>query len=374
MSDRWKLALAAFLVVLAGGIPRILLAAGTLPDALRPFVWSDALFVYERGLSGHRLPYVDTPFEYPPLTGAISGLFSLLASGPLLFVAAWVVLAAACAALTAAMLGAWSGERAWRAWVFTPQLLLLGTVNFDLLAVMFMTAAVAAARARRSWLASLALALGTAAKLYPAASTPPVIARAGRWIVAGAIFVGALALCYLPTTFQRFSSAGGVGFYAVGIAANPDSVWGIVERTLTGLGVTSAGAIVVGITLTGLAFTYLAFVLPRMLRSTDVAAATCLATVTLLLWSRLYSPQYSLWVLPAFALLGVRGSLLPLLAFADVMVFATIYPLTLVKWAPGDLAPALLLAGLATGVVLRHAALWRLWRVAWRATGEQSVA
>ena len=96
---------AAAVVTLIGGLPRLLLAAGMLPDPLRPFVWSDGLLVYERGLSGHRLPYADSPFEYPPLIGAISGLFSLLSPGPAVFVALWIAMLAIAAGSVAAMLG-----------------------------------------------------------------------------------------------------------------------------------------------------------------------------------------------------------------------------------------------------------------------------
>ncbi|HLQ05819.1 MAG TPA: hypothetical protein VK197_09240, partial [Verrucomicrobiae bacterium] len=73
-------AAAAALVLIASGVPRALLASGALPEFLRPVVWSDVLFTFVRGLSGHRLPYVDTPFEYPPLVGILAGALSLVAS------------------------------------------------------------------------------------------------------------------------------------------------------------------------------------------------------------------------------------------------------------------------------------------------------
>jgi hypothetical protein len=349
-------------VTFAGGVPRVLLAAGALPDLLRPFVWSDALFVYERGLSAHRLPYVDTPFEYPPLIGVVSGVLSLLSPDPMTFVLTWAFIVAIAAGCCAALLAAASGRRVWPYFVLAPQLLLLGTVNFDLLPAALMTAAVVAQRSGRAVLAMLALALGTAAKLFPAASAPLAALRAPRRVAAFTIFVLTLAALYLPTALQPFSSIGGVGFYAVGIRSNIDSIWGLAERFLTALGATNAGTLVLAVTIAGLAATYLWRVLPRGLRAVDPAVGFCLATIALLFWSRLYSPQYSLWLLPFFALLALPVRAFALLAIADLGVFFTIYPLTLVQRAPDDLVAAALFSAMAAFVVLRHLALWWMWR------------
>src|ERR1700694_4180676 len=91
---RLTLAFIAATAVLVGGLPRILLAAGTLPEVLRPFTWSDPLFTYMRGLSGHRLPYFDGAYEYPPVLGFGAGVFSWLAPNATWYVAAWPVVLA----------------------------------------------------------------------------------------------------------------------------------------------------------------------------------------------------------------------------------------------------------------------------------------
>ena len=352
-------------VTILGGIPRILLAMAALPEGLRPFVWSDPLFVYERGLSGHRLPYLDTPFEYPPLIGIGAGALSLFSNGPATFVVAWTLLSAIAAAGCAFALARVAGPvRTWRFWVLTPQLLLFGTVNFDLVPVVLVTLAVLAQRSRREVAAVALLAAGTAAKLYPLASAPIALLLDRRRVIATVVFVSALALLYVPTSVLPYASAGGVGFYAVGIGANIDSVWGIVERVLVALGVPNAGAVVVALSLLGLAVTYAWHVVPRALRAADPAVAFALATVTVLLWSRLYSPQYSLWILPFFALLGLSGRTFALLAVADAGVFLTIYPLTLVRHDQTDAIAAALLGALAAFVVLRHVALYAIWREA----------
>lgn len=349
-------------VTLAGGIPRILLSSGTLVGGLRPFVWSDVLFVYERGLTGHRLPYVDTPFEYPPLTGAISALLSLAAPAPAWFVTAWAILVALAAAVCAAVLAAHAGAgRTLRYFVLTPQLFLLGTVNFDLVPVALVAFAAVSQRTRRDLASMAALALGTVAKLYPAASVPLAWWRSSRRSAAALVFALVIGAFYVPTVLQPASSAGGIAFYAVGIPANMDSVWGLLEGGLRAFGVGAAGSVVLAVTIAGLVVSYVALVVPRALRDRDPVVGICLATVALLFWSRLYSPQYSLWLLPFFVLLGIAPRVFALLTVADVGVFFSIYPLTLVERQPGDAGSTFLLGALAAFVVLRHVALWRIW-------------
>jgi hypothetical protein len=288
---------------------------------------------------------------------------------------AWAVIVSIAAGCCASLLAAASGRRVWPYFAIAPQLLLLGTVNFDLLPTALMTSAVVAQRSGRAFLAMAALALGTAAKLFPAASAPLVALRAPRRVAPIAAFVVALAVLYLPTALQPFSSIGGVGFYAVGIRANIDSIWGLAERLLTALGAPNAGMLVLAVTIVGLAATYLGRVLPRGLRAVDPAVGFCLATIALLFWSRLYSPQYSLWLLPFFALLALPVRVFVLLVLADIGVFFTIYPLTLVERAPDDIAAAVLFSALAAFVVLRHLALWWMWRAVLRVTaGDPSPA
>jgi hypothetical protein len=102
-------------------------------------------------------------------------------------------------------------------------------------------------------------------------------------------------------------------------------------------------------------------VLPRSRRAHDPVVGFGLATVTLLLWSRLYSPQYSLWLLPFFVLLPLRVRSFVLLTIADVGVFFTIYPLTLVI-DPSDPLRSAFLAALFASVALRVVALILIWR------------
>jgi hypothetical protein len=371
---RLAVALLAAGVTLIGAIPRILLAAGALPDPLRPFVWSDVLFVYLRGLSGHRIPYLDAPFEYPPLVALASGVFSRASDSAVVFVVLWAVAQAILAGAAGWMLAGAAGARtAARRFALAPQLLLLGAANFDLLAVAFFVAAVRAARARREIRAAAFLALGTLGKLFPLAAAPVLVVRAARPVRVALVGAGILIAGYAAPAILDRSSAGGGLYYLVGIDANFDSPWGLLSRVLTVAGVQGSHELIVAISLIGLAATYVLGVLPRA-RAADPAVPFGLAVVATLLWSRLYSPQYSLWVLPLFVLLPLSGRLFAVLAAGDLIVFFTVYPLTLVRWSPNDGAAAALLGALAAGVVLRLAALVGIWRSIRRETDDKMTA
>lgn len=360
-------ALVGAIVLLAGATPRLLLAGGLLPDRLQAFVWSDVLFTWERGLSGGRLPYWDSYFEYPPLAGYVSGIFSAFAPNALVYVGLWTIVQTAAAALIGGLLWTMVGKRAWT-WALAPQLALFGPLNFDLLAIAALVLALRWDRTRAPVRAVAALAAGTAAKLFPAAALPVILLRqpfVGTRTTAMrvALFGALLAACYAPAAGARFTSLESIGRYSVGIGANFDSVWGLVAAGLTGLGV-SADLPLLAITLGGFVIIYVRVVLPAARSTHERALPVALAVLALLLCSRLYSPQFSLWAIPLFALVALPRRALVLLTVADICVFLTVYPLTLVDRPSDDPVSAALLLTLAAAVVLRHAALVIAWLAA----------
>lgn len=352
-------------MVAAGAVPRLLLAKDALPEVLRQFTWSDVLFTWVRGLSGGRLPYFDTYFEYPPFAGYLSGLFSVLAPSALIYVAVWAAVQAASAALIVVVLvRSGAGRRAW-AWALAPELALLGPVNFDLLAALALVLAVHAERVRAPLRATAWLAVGTLTKLFPAAALPVVLVRgssgARRNAVTRTLLFGAIvAIGFAPAAAAPFSSLESLRKYTTGMVANFDSFWGIAASLLKGIGIDPATPLAL-VTAVGLAATFLVGVLPAARAARDPAAPVALAIVTVLLWSRVYSPQYSLWVVPFFALVPIRAAPFALLVAADLLVFFTVYPLSLTRHAGDDLLGAALVVALAVGVALRHVGLVWWW-------------
>ena len=358
--------LAAAAVAGLSETPRVMAAAGALPDALRPFVWSDLLATYvTRGLDGGRLPYFDVFFEYPPVIGYIAGLFSALTRSATAYTVAWAVVVVASSAGIAYLLAREAGWGATlRGWVLAPQVLLLSGLNADLLPAALLLAGAVLARHRRPVAAGIALAFGTAAKLFPAVGAPLLLfgdRRRGPWAI-GAFAAMLLALA-VPAIAAPQSALGGIVYYAAGYQAGGVAVWGLVAATLGTLGVPEPATLVLVATTIGLAATYVLLVLPKARTSSDPAVGFALGALSVLLWARLYSPQFSLWIVPFGALLGIeRTRSFWLLALADTAVFFTASPLTLVRWESADGLPTLLLGTLAVAVVLRHVALIGLWR------------
>ncbi|MBI3522830.1 MAG: DUF2029 domain-containing protein [Chloroflexi bacterium] len=366
MSPR-GVALVAFVVALASAAPRVLAAQGLLPGPLIVLGWSDPLDLwYTDQLIGHRVPYRDIPFAYPPLVGYLVGLLSLLVPGVTWYIAGWgIVIALAAAAAAYALARAATPVRALAFWACSAQLLLLSAINFDVLASLFVVLAAVAARQAARTRSLVLLAFGAAAKLFPFALAPVVILRAladrdRRGAVLGAAtFALALGLIYLPASLGVDSTAQRTATYAYGDLVNRDSVWGLISAMFGSNGI-DIRPLIAPLSLAGTALTYLVLVVPRAWRTRDPVVGFALATLTLLLWSRLYSPQYSLWLLPFFVLLPLRTRTYVYLTIADVGVFFTIFPLTLLR--PVGVDAAFLYIGMSVFVALRHVSLVLMWR------------
>jgi len=297
--------------------------------------------------------------------GYLAGIFSALVDSPVAYTAAWAVVVVASAAAIAYLLVRERGVGpTLRGWILAPQPLLLAGLNADLLPVALLLLGAVLARRRRPLAGAAALALGAAAKLFPAVAAPVLVLTAGRtWLSAALVFAAATVALSVPALVAPHSAAAGLLYYAAGYQAGGIAVWGLVAASLEALGVPAAGTVLFVLTTAGLAFTYLLLVVPRARAAADPAVAFGLATIALLLWARLYSPQFSLWALPFATLLRAeRSRAFLLLAAADTAVFLTASPLTLVRHEPGEPIVGFLVAVLAAAVVLRHVALIGLWR------------
>jgi len=225
----------------------------------------------------------------------------------------------------------------------------------------------------------MALAVGTAVKLFPAAALPIVLARPfarrdRRAVIGGAAaFAAVLGATFAPTIAAPFSGLESLRRYSVGIEPNVDSIWGLGREVARAIGSDPIG-LSAPATRGGTVATFALAVLPAAARSDRPAAAAGLAVTTVMLWSRLYSPQYTLWLLPFFALAALPWRTFALLTLADVGVFLAIYPLTLLRWGSGDPVHLALTAALSAAVVLRHVGLVLAWRELWSRSGERAAS
>jgi uncharacterized membrane protein len=208
--------------------------------------------------------------------------------------------------------------------------------NFDTLAVAAATLGMLAWARRRPVLAGVVLGVGAAAKLYPLFLLYPLLLlclRAGRmraWGQATAAGVLAWALLNLPVAIA--APNGWWEFFRLNSqrAADPDSLYNIVAG-LTGwsgfdgpLAPGQAPSVLnaVSAVLFAVCCLAIAVLVVRAPRRPRFAAIAFLVVVAFLLTNKVWSPQYSLWLVPLAVLAYPRWR--PLLAWMalDALVWA----------------------------------------------------
>jgi uncharacterized membrane protein len=337
---------------------------GFLERSLTLVCYSDLLPLYEaEELDSGKIPYVEAENEYPVGTG----LFMWAASWPVdsreAFFASNAVLLALLGLLTAWLL---YGVVQLRALYFAaaPTLALYAFLNWDLLAVALMTAGLVAFLRRRDVAAGVLLGLGAAAKLFPGLLLPPLAldrAKERSWRGV-AVLLGSAVVIWLAVNLPvAIASPGGWSFTFRFNAIRPThwaTLWFVGCRVLPVFcrSVPLVNALSFALFLSAvLAVWYLK---SRFEPEFPVWTLGFPILIVFLLTNKVYSPQYSLWLLPWFAL--VLPQLRVFLAFemADVFVFVTEFRWLGAATGAGAGAPRwlFLLAVLARAAVL----LWML--------------
>ena len=290
-------------------------------------------------LTGDRLPYLDpcgtraagSCDEYPVLTMWTMRVAAWSAGADIMrFFYANAILLWLAAFATALCLYLIVGTRALY-FVLAPTLAIYATTNWDLVAVAFATAATLAYLRRRDGWSGLLLGLGAAAKLYPALLVIPFVAgrlrdgesKRGTRLVAAA--AGMWVVTNLP--FAIAGTSGWLEFFRYNAerTADWDSLWFVACHRLTGeLGCSVDWPADLGSAILFLASVAIVWRL-RAARDPEFGRWTLgfPILVLFLLTSKVYSPQFSLWLLPWFALALPSLGLFAAFELADVAVFAT---------------------------------------------------
>lgn len=155
--------------------------------------YTDVVALYgSEGLADGQVPYRDHPVEYPVLTGALMGLVGLPIHAisqhhPDINPYEWfynanALVLGALALASVGVLLALRRRRPWDAAMFaaSPALFVAATVNWDLLSVAFAMFAMHAWARRRPGLAGVLAGLGAAAKLWPLLLLVPIIMLSWR--------------------------------------------------------------------------------------------------------------------------------------------------------------------------------------------------
>lgn len=321
------------LTLLLGFAVKVPCASGDWADGrqYRRLCYSDIVPLYatERLAEG-KFPYLEAPNEYPVGTGMAMALTAWPADGFAGFFLSNAVLLSAAAVATAVALYAMVGSRALYL-ALAPTVVAYAFLNWDLLAVALATLATAAYLSRRDVPAGILLGLGAATKLYPGFLVVPFALgrfREGEpdrgvrltWAAAGAWLAANLPFALLAPgnwwTFFRFNTER---------PANWDSLWFIGCHRLTGQPACEHTALINALSLIAFLGGGVLVWRLRAARARGFPAWTFgfPLLIVFLLANKVYSPQYSLWLLPWFALVLPDLRLFAAFQAADVAVFVT---------------------------------------------------
>ncbi|WP_213451083.1 glycosyltransferase family 87 protein [Rhizomonospora bruguierae] len=323
------------------------------------FCYTDVLALYyAEHLNEGAVPYLDFPVEYPVLTGAFMGVLGLpvhhyaqthpqINQGQWFYNANALVLSALAIA-TVGLILALRRRRPWDAALFalSPALLVTATVNWDLLAIVLAVAGIYAWARSRPVAAGILLGLGGAAKLWPLFIFWGLLClglRAGRhratWSAIGAGAVTVLAV-NLPVMAANYANWGrflelnrtraidwGTLWY---IGRYVDGLWNsgtpgdrgpfqwLSDHVDPGLnwltyGLFGLGALAVG------------FLALRARRRPRLAQVAFLLVAIFLLTSKVWSQQFTLWLLPLIVLARPRWGAFLAWQAAEVLYFFAFY-------------------------------------------------
>jgi uncharacterized membrane protein len=278
--------------------------------------YSDIVSLYQfRGLDAGVFPYIhghlqagapaDGAIEYPALTGLFMWLVSTISSSGGDYLRVTALLLFPLGLLTTFLLTRMAG---WRAllWAASPALALYAFVNWELLVVTAVVIGFWLWRRGRAVWAGLAFGIGAAFKLYPILFLIPLAldrwtagdrAGAARSAASGA---GVFALVNLP-----FLILGPAGWYATYQyqsmrGANYDNIW---ERGIPNLSPRALN-LVSGLLIAVLIIIALVWAARREGRYPFLQVCGAILAAVLL-FSKVHSSQYALWIMPFFVLLEI---------------------------------------------------------------------
>lgn len=280
-----------------------------------PYIHGDGIFDNEQKPDGTTGEVGD--LEYPVLTGVFIGVVAEMVHGGIQFfrvTAAWLAVFGFASIL---LLGSIARAR-WRLLFFAaaPALVLYAFHNWDLFAVALMCLGLVSFHRRWDAATGVWLGLGAAAKVFPGLILPALLlaryretGRISRRMLAAA--AGSFVLVNLPfaiinragwwapwkfqsTRFPNFETS----WYNIFRHASPHFGKNFWVNTFPGFtSYASAGLFVVGIA-------WLLFAEARRARIRPYATSMAILLIWLLT-AKVYSPQYSLWILPFFVLVDI---------------------------------------------------------------------
>lgn len=317
-------ALAALLGILLKGYCRV--NGWATPTQFYATCYSDFPELFRnRGMAAGLFPILGSgsQFEYPVLIGLIAGLTAWLVPGgdtnaqALAYFDINAVLLAAVAILTVLVTARMPGRRPWDAAMVAvaPGIVLAGTINWDLWAACLLALGMYFFARQRLVPAGVMIGLATATKMYPLLVLGAILllaVRTGRWrplLVTTGSAAATWLVVNLPfavanpsgwTYFFQYSGERGAGYSSAWFAYN------LVADRLGWSGLGADGVSVLSTGLFVLACAGIAAVALTARRRPRLAQLAFLVVAAFILTSKVYSPQYVVWLIPLLALARPR--------------------------------------------------------------------
>lgn len=266
-------------------------------------VYSDMLGFYER-VAAPGFPYIDKLMEYPVLTGLFIQAMEIFgktrAGYYILSAAILIILGVAATYFLSRITDENKRKQLLMYWVFAPSMLMFFVFNWDIITLLFVILAFYCISKNRNYSASFFLALGFASKFYPIIYLAPLLIKqksAKEWAkIIGVFLVATLAV----NAYFMLANFDGWSYFFTSNSvrnSNPDSIWTLARFAFGEIPIPKINTI--SFFLFGGSF---AWALWRFRRA-SIIALCCIATVLFLLFNKVFSPQYVLWLLPFFVLL-----------------------------------------------------------------------
>lgn len=318
-----------FLIILVGFLSAGFHGLGFIKSVPWHVVYSDTLGFWDR-VAAPGFAYVSKPIEYPLLTGFFIQLAGMIGKTKLGYYLVSVVGLIAAAAVATyflyQLLPESQRKNLFQYWIFAPTMLVFVTSNWDILAITLITAALYFFQKEKLHWGAFFLSLGFSAKFYPILYLPILLLKKRGWKdwakIIG-IFVGttlALNGFFMLYHFDTWSY-----FYTLNTFRdpNPDSIWTIFRFFVWPLEISTINW------LSLILFSASYFYLIWQQRQESLVKLFAIATLLFVLFNKIFSPQYLLWLLPFWVLLPnlwQNKKLFYSLEFSNLATFFVILP------------------------------------------------
>lgn len=290
-------------------------------------VYSDALGFFEKA-AAPGFPYLDKLIEYPVLTGIFIQFMEIIGrsrAGYYLFTAAALIsLGALATYFLFQIIPEHRRKRFFTYWIFAPSMFIFLVFNWDIIAILFTVIAFYFMQKNKNYYASFFLAMGFCSKFFPILYLAPLLLKqksTKEWFKIIAVFLGSIFLVNIFFAVSNFE--GWSYFFTLNSIrnSNPDSIWTLIRLYGYNFSITQINFI----SLFLFSSSYL-LVMARF-RKAPIEILCFIATILFLLFNKVFSPQYVLWLLPFFVICPIQiKKFFYTLEFSNLIAFFAILP------------------------------------------------